>query len=221
MAGPALADEPGATAHWTTGAKQGVGTSTSTTSKVWYTLSDGTLSEVYFPRVDVANTRALELVVTDGATFTDRESTDTNHSVELASPTALTYRQVNTDKDGRYRITKTYVTDPERNTVLVRVRFQALSKGNFHVYALYDPSLANSGRHDSAATDGGVLVAHDDSDPKTPVASALAANKPFRATSNGYLGRPTAGPTSHPIISSTRVTQAPGQATSCRRPSYR
>ena len=184
----ASADEPGATARWTTGAKQGIGTSTTASSKVWYTLADGTLSEVYYPRVDVADTRALELVVTDGATFTDRESTDTTHAVKLASPTSLTYRQVNTDADGRYRITKTYVTDPKRDTVLVRVRFRALKPGDYEVFALYDPSLANSGRHDSAGTDDGALVALDDSDPKTPVASALAASKPFLATSNGYLG---------------------------------
>ncbi|HYZ29279.1 MAG TPA: glucan 1,4-alpha-glucosidase, partial [Thermoleophilaceae bacterium] len=185
--GAALA-EPGAAAHWTTGAKQGIGSSTTESSKVWYTLANGTLSEVYYPRVDVADTRALELVVTDGASFTDRESTDTTHAVELASPTSLTYRQVNTDMDGRYRITKTYITDPKRDTVLVQVRFQALKPGNYRVFALYDPSLANSGRHDSASTDGGALVALDASDPKTTVASALAASEPFLATSNGYLG---------------------------------
>src|SRR6185436_15859632 len=82
-AAPAAAQQapgaPGATARWTTGAKQGVGTSAGTASKVWYTLADGVLSEVYYPRVDVADTRALELVVTDGSSFTDRESTDTRH----------------------------------------------------------------------------------------------------------------------------------------------
>jgi Glucodextranase, domain N len=41
---------PGASANWTTGNKQGLGTSVSTRSKVWYTLSGGALSEVYFPR---------------------------------------------------------------------------------------------------------------------------------------------------------------------------
>jgi hypothetical protein len=85
--GVALAEtapgSPGETAHWTTGAKQGIGTSVSTVSKVWYTLADGVLSEVYYPRVDVADTRALELVVTDGSTFTDRESTGTTHHQDL------------------------------------------------------------------------------------------------------------------------------------------
>jgi glucan 1,4-alpha-glucosidase len=178
---------PGATAHWTTGAKQGVGTSVTTASKVWYTLADGTLSEVYYPRVDVADSRALELVVTDGSTFTDRESEDTTHAVEMPSPTALAYRQVNTDKGRRYRITKTYITDPERATVLVDVRFESLDGGSYKVFAIFDPSLANSGRHDSAATSGGGLVATDTSG-DTHVASALVADAPFRATSNGFAG---------------------------------
>ena len=136
---------PGATAHWTTGAKQGVGTSTTTGSKVWFSLADGVLSEVYYPRVDVADSRALELVVTDGRTFTDRESTDTTHAVELVTDTALVYKQVNTDKQRRYRITKTYVTDPRQASVLIDVEFKSLDRGRYAVYAVHDPAIDNSG----------------------------------------------------------------------------
>jgi glucoamylase len=125
--------------------------------------------------------------VTDGKSFTDRETADTIRKVELASPTALTYRQVNTDKQGRYRITKTYVTDPARATLLVSIRFQALDRGDYKVYALYDPSLANSGRHDSGATQDGALVASDSSGSPV-VASALAASRPFLASSSGHDG---------------------------------
>src|SRR3954453_14916329 len=74
---------PGAQASWTTGAKQGIGTATTEASKVWYTLSDGTLREIYYPRVDVADSRSLELIVTDGKTFADLESRDTTHEVKL------------------------------------------------------------------------------------------------------------------------------------------
>ena len=178
---------PGAQAAWTTGAKQGVGTSTTAESKVWYTLSDGTLSEVYYPRVDVANSRSLELIVTDGRTFADRESTDTTHEVQLPDTRSLTYRQVNRDKDGRYEISKIYVTDPNRSTVLVNVTLRSLDGGKYQVYAQYDPSLANSGLHDSASTRSGVLVAEDRSG-EDHVASALIADRSFAATSNGYAG---------------------------------
>src|SRR5215204_5173339 len=145
---------PGASANWTTGNKQGLGTSVSERSKVWYTLSGGALSEVYFPRGDSANVRSLEFAVTDGASFVDRESEDTDHAVRLADARSLTYEQVNTAKSGRYRITKTYVTDPERETVLMRVRFEALTPGDYRLFVLYDPALRNSSLHDSASRDG-------------------------------------------------------------------
>src|SRR5919201_596985 len=122
-------DGPGVGSAWTTGAKQGIGTATTTASKVWYTLGQGILDEVYYPRVDLPDVQDLQLVVTDGATFTDLERDATDHQVQLADPRALAYRQVNTAKSGRYRITKTYVTDPARSTLLVQVRFETLSGG--------------------------------------------------------------------------------------------
>jgi glucan 1,4-alpha-glucosidase len=178
---------PGNDATWTTGAKQGIGTAASTSSKVWYTLSEGTLGEIYYPRVDVANSRSLELIVTDNRTFADRESTDTTHSVELVDPRALVYRQVNTDTDGRYEISKTYFTDPDRSTVLIDVELRSLDGGRYTVYAQYDPSLANSGMHDSGRTERGALVAEDTSGTE-PVASALIADRTFSATSTGFSG---------------------------------
>ncbi len=183
---------PGAQATWTTGAKQGVGTSTTPDSKVWYTLSEGTLAEVYYPRVDVANSRSLELIVTDGSTFTDLESRDTTHEVSLADSRALVYTQVNTDKDGRYEVVKTTFTDPARSSVIIDISVRSLDGGTYQVFAQYDPSLANSGRHDSARFWRGALVAEDlAGDPGTgaePIASALVADKDFLATSNGFAG---------------------------------
>ncbi|MCU1425390.1 MAG: glucoamylase [Microbacteriaceae bacterium] len=182
---------PGEQATWTTGAKQGVGTSTTTESPVWYTLSEGTLAEVYYPRVDVANSRSLELIVTDGKTFADLESTHTEHEIELVDPKALVYRQINTDLDGRYEISKTYYTDPERATILVDITLRSLDGGRYTVYAQYDPSLANSGLHDSARTEKGALVAEDsgaEGAPTQPIASALIADRTFSATSSGYFG---------------------------------
>src|SRR2546428_2478925 len=73
---------PGATAHWTNGNKQGIGTATTPISKVWFTLGDGVLTEAYYPTVDKANLRMLEFLVTDGAGFFERESLDTDHRVE-------------------------------------------------------------------------------------------------------------------------------------------
>ena len=178
---------PGDQSSWTTGAKQGIGTSAGTRSKVWFSLAEGAMTEVYYPRVDVANVRDLQLVVTDRSTFTDLESEATRHRTRLLDPASLSYRQLNTDRDGRYRIVKTYTVDSRRHSVVVDVRVRSLDGGRYTAYALYDPALANSGMHDAGRTHGRALVATDTSG-ETPVASALMARPAFRATSNGYAG---------------------------------
>jgi glucoamylase len=174
---------PGDRATWTNGNKQGVGTSNTLASKVWFTLGDGVLDEVYYPSVDKANTRTLELIVTDGHSWIERESSDTSHAIEIPDSAALVFCQVNTSRKGRYRIRKTYITDPERDTLLIQVEVEKLSSGPLRVYVYYDPSINNSGLHDTGYSLQGVLVAADG-----PVASALGASPAFTRTSSGYLG---------------------------------
>ena len=80
----------------------------------------------------------------------------------LRDPRSLTYRQVNTARSGRWRITKTYVTDPRRSAVLVKVRLESLTGRPYKLYALLDPALSNSGDDDVGETRGHALVARDD-----------------------------------------------------------
>jgi glucoamylase len=179
---------PGIASAWTTGAKQGLGTSTTAASKVWYTIGQGVTDEVYYPQTDTPDVQDLQYVVTDGSSFVDLERDATTHQVSLADPQSLTYQQVNAATNGRYRITKTYVTDPDRPTLLIQTRFQVLSGGPLRLFALYNPSLNNSGMGDSGATVSGQLVASDG-----PVASALAASSGFAAASSGYSGTSSDG----------------------------
>jgi glucoamylase len=74
---------PGKAATWAAGDKDGFGTSRTSRSKVWYTLNDGALTEVFFPRIDTPATRDTQLVISDGTTFVDREDEDTDHQVQL------------------------------------------------------------------------------------------------------------------------------------------
>ncbi|HEX5849835.1 MAG TPA: glycoside hydrolase family 15 protein [Rubrobacter sp.] len=174
---------PGKKAVWTAADKDGFGTSTTTTSKVWYTLNDGKLTEVYYPDLGTPSVRDLQFVVSDGKTFAELETKATTHKVRLVDDRALEYRQINTDRDGKYRITKTYVTDPARSTVLVDVTFESLTGKPYRLYALYDPSLNNGGDNDTATSKDGQLLASDGK-----VASALIGSPEFGPSSSGYLG---------------------------------
>ena len=149
---------PGNDAHWPSAAKNGFGTANTLRSKVWFTLADGVLTEVYYPTVDVPNVERLQLIIVDG-TYVQTEVEDTIHQTEIVDWRSLSFRQVNTARNGNYKITKTYVADPRRNTILIDIRFESRSAVSVYVY--YDPSLNNSGMHDSAWTAGDALLATD------------------------------------------------------------
>src|SRR6185437_7786393 len=122
-------DGPGNAASWTTGNKVALGTSATTTSKVWFTAAKGITSEVFYPRADVPNMQDMQYIVTDGSTFVDLERGATEHVVSMPDENALEYMVTNTAKNGRYRITNTYVTDSNRNTLVINTRFQSLDGG--------------------------------------------------------------------------------------------
>ncbi len=192
-AGPAQAGStapgaPGGASSWTTGEKQGLGTSTTTGSKIWYTLGTGTTSEVYYPTVDRPQVQDLQYVVTDGSSFTDLERDATVHTVELVDPHALEYRQIDTAKNGLYEITKTYVTDPDRATLLISTRLQVLGATPLKLYVLFNPSLDGTGSNDTGGSAGNALVGSDGAS-----ASALASSADFTETSSGYSGTDSDG----------------------------
>ena len=180
---------PGAEATWAEADKDGYGTSTRRSSKVWHTLDDGRLTEVFYPDLGTPSVRALDFVVSDGRTFAQRDSDAANRRIELLDSRSLTYRQVNVEP-GRFRVTKTYVTDPARHVLLVNVRFRSLNGKRLQLYALYDPSLGNDAMDDSGTSSRRALLA---SDAGSPVASALIGSPAFAQTSNGYSGTPSDG----------------------------
>src|ERR1051326_8046522 len=183
---------PGHDAQWTNAGKDAVGTSNTLDSKVWFTLRDGVMTEVYYPTVDVANTRVLQFVVVsaDGKRV-ETEEEDTTHRVEVVDPQSLTFRQINTAKSGAYTITKTYVTDPQRPTVLIDVEFDSHNGERLYVY--YDPSLNNSGMHDSAWTQWAQRYGFDALSSDADKASALTISRQpkrlsgFSAVDNGFF----------------------------------
>jgi glucoamylase len=182
--GAAAPGAPGGKATWTEANKTGFGTARSRGSNVWFTLQRGRTSEVFYPDLSTPSVRSLELVVT-GRSFTDRESTDMRHRTLRPDARSLRYREVNVDKNGRYKLVERFVTDPRRDALEVRVRLVSLDGGAYRLYALYDPSLANTGMDDRGRTAGHALLATDGT---RKVSSALVSKPAFGATSTGYLG---------------------------------
>jgi glucan 1,4-alpha-glucosidase len=216
-AAPPATDGPGALSHFDLARKDCVGTARNTTSKVWFTVADGVLSDVYFPTNDNTNVETLQYLVSDGASFTDLQTRDMTYTVQATDDRALTCRVTTTAKSGRYKIVTDYTTDPSRPTVLIRSRFIAL-KGrlsDYHLYVRHDPTLNGNGGGGSATTanggadDGGLasagghtlLVGSDvvtktqaaNRDYAIPVHSALDVSRGLRQATNGFAGQPSDG----------------------------
>ncbi len=99
------------------------------------------------------------------------------------------FELTNTDNSGRYRIHKEVLTDPYRNVVLQKVRFEPLQGqlSDYHLYALLSPHLANCGYGNTgwigdykgypmffAQHDGATL--------------SLASSAPWKKMSVGFVG---------------------------------
>lgn len=175
---------PGKDAEWTSAGKEAVGTSNTLESKVWFTLRGGVMDEVYYPTVDVANTQTLQFFVTGcGGGMSE---TVAAHKLEVTDAQSLSFRQ--TSEANTYTLTKSYTTDPERPVVLIDVNFEGRCRALQNLYVFYDPSLNNSGMHDSAWIEDGALLASD-----ADKASALVVSGGFEEATNGYLGTQSEG----------------------------
>jgi glucoamylase len=133
---------PGAESYFDLARKDCVGTARNTTSKVWFTVADGVLSDVYWPTVDATNVKTLQYLVTDGHSFTDPQSRAMTYTV-LPDPTGMACTVVAANAAHHYRILTTYVADPHRDVVLMRTRFQGPSGDR--LYVRLDPLAGGTG----------------------------------------------------------------------------
>jgi glucoamylase len=178
---------PGIQGRWTSSAKSGIGSVPTGLSPIWFTISHGILNEVYYPRIDQAMTRDMELIVTDGADFFSEEKRDAEHSVKLLEPNVPAYVLINKCLSNHYRIEKTIITDPGRPVVLQRIKFFQMRKGNYRVHVLLAPHIANHGAGNTAWVGDikghAALMATRDG-----FSLALLSSVPVKAASAGYVG---------------------------------
>ncbi len=182
--------QPGIEPRWTRGNKDGVGTAYSAASRIWFTLWNGILTEVYYPTVDRPQLRDMQYLISDGESFFHDENRHLVTEMEPLSPLALGYRIINTDKRGRYSITKEVIADPHLSCILQRTHLSGdedfLSR--LHLYVLCAPHLNVGGANNNAyvieVSGREILIAE-----KQGTWMALMASIPFCRLSVGYVGR--------------------------------
>ncbi|WP_431320224.1 glucan 1,4-alpha-glucosidase [Rhizobium sp. YTU87027] len=188
---PGSIDPPGAPGiepRWTSSDKSAVGTAIGPASPVWFTASHGILNEIYAPRLDMACVRDFGFIVTADDYFSE-EKRDADHQVQAIEDGVPAFRLINTARDGRYRITKTVFSDPEREVVLQDVRFEALigNLSRYQLHALVAPHLVNGGADNTAwcADFKGRPMLFAEGSGRV---LAVAASVPWLARSAGYVG---------------------------------
>src|SRR5215207_3382877 len=183
---------PGAIHTWAPADKHGFGSARQARSPVAFTLRQASLTEVYYPDLSTPGFRGLQFAVADRRGRLTRETVDDDpRHIERVAPGVrarveavdgtLAYRQVTSTS--RWKLTKTWITDPARATVLARVRFRSLTGRKLRLYVLADPAPGDDGNDDRGAFADRRLLAFDDT-----AASAVATEPALRGGSSGYKG---------------------------------
>ncbi len=217
---------PGATSYLDEARKDCFGTARNTNSKVWFTVADGVLSDVFSPSIENTNVSTVQYIVTDGRTFADLQQRDMTYSVRSLDRSGMVCQVTSTDAAHGFRLVSDYITDPARDSVVVHTTLEPLngdrrSFAQLKVYVRYDATIDNTGG--GGATNGGpndatvdpattALVSSDTNTPTGPfaaqVAGALVANRPFHAESSGFVGTTSDGlsqlDTYHRLLSTYR-----------------
>lgn len=170
---------PGIAAHWSYAGKSGIGTSyeqytqgqykdtgsTGKISKVWFSLAQGILTEIMFGLIHEAQIQEVEFYI-KGDNFLHQEKIDTISHIDYLDkdakgrPLSLAYKIINRDKENRYEIEKHFFTDPDTNSLMMKVIFRALSD-NVTPYLYINPNMANTGPGDKAWNENNVWFAAD------------------------------------------------------------
>jgi glucoamylase len=202
----AASDGPGVLSRFDLARKDCLGTARNSTSKVWYTVADGVLSDVYEPTIDNTNVSTLQYVVTDGHSFTDLQTRDLTYRVS-ADRSGMECTVVATSAAHGYQLTTTYLTDTARDSVVMHttispVRHSHTDVSKLAVYARLDAHVNGNGGGGSAnggadngvvaggvpvVSDTGVVSQADNRDYAVPTFMALASSGQS-ASSVGYAG---------------------------------
>jgi glucoamylase len=202
---------PGVMSYFDLARKDCVGTARNTTSKVWFTVADGVLSDTYWPTIDATNVHTLQYLVTDGHSFTDLQTRDMTYKV-LPDPTGMSCTIQASSAAHHYRILTTYIADPARDAVLMRtsfygprhdqlyVRLDPLAGGTGGGTLPNPPSMENAGANSALLQNGDPVAFNTNTTTDAvnrnyavPTFEALHSSEGFGAESVGYAGTASDG----------------------------
>jgi glucoamylase len=191
---------PGMLSRFDLARKDCVGTAANVTSKVWYTVADGVLSDVYSPTVDNTNVDTMQYVVTDGHSFTDLQTRDLTYTVS-ADPTGMACTVLATSAAHSYQLVTTYVADPARDAVVTHTTVRGThgpAPQGLNLYLRLDAHVNGNGGGGQA--NGGADSAVIDASTRTPVPVAYdiattteAANRDYAVPTFMALGATDGG----------------------------
>ncbi|HEX3961941.1 MAG TPA: glucodextranase DOMON-like domain-containing protein [Trebonia sp.] len=228
------AGAPGAASYYDEGRKDCVGTaagtgSTGTGSKAWYTVADGTLSDVYAPTIDNTDVKSLAPIVA-GPGFADLQPRDMTYTVTALDDTGMACEITAHDAAHHFNVVTDVITDPGTESVVLRYTLVPLpgAPSGLHLYLDFNPLLnghagggtANAGAESATvvATPRGPIPLSYSTDSfteavnrsyATPIYAALAASQPFAQVETGFEGTRSDGLTE--LDSSGSLTTAVGQ----------
>lgn len=166
---------PGLPPTWSPGAKDLVVTAPGS-SRVWATIGQGIVQEVFWPSAGRPQVRDLGFLVV-GADFWSEPKGLGNYTLELTGPGP---RARITHHHPRYSLELEVIVDPDRDVLLVR---HDLVGVGCRLVVIVNPHLSGSGIDDSGFAAAGVLTASDGDQ-----ALAVVSASGFVGTSAGYSG---------------------------------
>ena len=132
---------------WAPGAKDAVGTALGT-SRLWFTVAQGIVTEVYHPRPDIPQLKDLGFIVADDAGFWVEVRRLGNYTVnwcdEVIPAITVTHRHA------RFALTLRICADPERDSLLVD--FELAGDASLRLYVLAAPRIGEDALHNHAWT---------------------------------------------------------------------
>src|SRR5580658_7058799 len=211
--GAEAAGAPGAASYYDEARKDCVGTAADQSSKVWYTVADGTLSDVYAPTIDNTDVKSLDPIVT-GPGFTALQPRDMTYTVSSLDGSGMACQVTAHDAAHDFNVVTDFITDPAAEAVVMRFTLVPLpgAPSGLHLYLRFNPLLNGhgGGGTDNAGGESATIVATPrgqvplsystnsfteavNRSYATPIYAALAAGQPFGAIETGFAGTASDG----------------------------